>query len=201
MILSLLFVSPLAFAESIELSTGEVMDGKLIDFPKDVTVELPDGTKKTIPYLGITSIFKTTQPRSYTPFLNKDKDKSKKDQPLDKATKDSFDDLDADKGPYGTPSATFETWRKAALNDDISAMADCYVSYRKDDIKKDLKKLSKKTRKDMKNAMIETIFTPTEPYYQGESAIMEVSWSKGPASQTQTLKFSIENGKDWKIVE
>ena len=53
----------------------------------------------------------------------------------------------------------------------------------------------------MKNAMIETIFTPTEPYYQGESAIMEVSWSKGPASQTQTLKFSIENGKDWKIVE
>lgn len=201
--LGILLSSPLVLAESIELSTGEVLDGKLLDFPKDVTVELPDGTKRVIPYLGISSIFKKNAPPSYTPFLNKS-DKAPQGEgktTLDKVEKNDFDEMDPAKGPFGTPMLTFDTWKKAALADDIDAMANCYVAYRKDDIKKNLKKISKKTRQEMKNAMIETIFTPSQTYYQGQSAIMEVSWTKGLASETQTLKFSLENNKDWKIVE
>lgn len=202
--LLLLFISPLALAESIELSTGEVVDGKLIDFPKDVTIQLTDGTKKTVPYTGITSIYKKSPPQSFSPFLGKDKDadaKGEKKSELGKVDNDSFAETDPSKGPYGTPTLTFETWKKAATNDDLDGMVNCYVAYKKNDIKKGLKKLSKKTREDMKTAMIETIFTPSAPYYQGDSAIMEVSWSKGLASETQTLKFRLENSKDWKIVE
>lgn len=175
------------------------MDGKVLNLPKEIMIELSDGSKKTVPYTDITSIYKKEIPQSYTPFLNKNKDAKK--SPLEKEAADSFAELDTDKGPYGTPSLTFETWRKAAMADDIDGMVNCYAEYRKNDIKKGLKKLNKKTREDMKTAMIETIFTPNQPYYQGDSAIMEVSWSKGLASQTQTLKFKLEKNKDWKIVE
>ena len=204
--LFLLLVSSLAFAESIELSTGEVVDGKLIDFPKDVTIELTDGTKKTVPYTGITSIYKKSAPQSFSPFLGKGKDKDingpgEKKPELGKVDTDSFSETDATKGAYGTPTLTFETWKRAAAADDIDGMVNCYAEYKKNDIKKGLKKLNKKTREEMKTAMIETIFTPNQPYYQGDSAMMEVSWSKGLASATQTLKFKLENNKDWKIVE
>jgi hypothetical protein len=197
MIILAVFLScPLSWAENVELSTGEVLEGKLLNFPKDVTVELSDGTKKTIPYLGINSIYKDAAPQQFTPFLKDKKDKKS----LDKVDKD-FEDLDATKGLYATPGNTFQTWKKAALAGDIDGMVDCYVETRKGDVKKDLKKLSKKTREEMKLSIAQTLFTPSTPYYQGEFAIMEVTWAKGLASQTQTLKFVIENNKDWKIVE
>ncbi len=191
-----------AFAESIALSTGEVIDGNLVEFPKDVTIQLQDGTKKTVPYLNITSIYKNLPPQTYTPFLNSDKQANKKT--LDE--KSSSSELltfanDEVPGPYSSPIQTFQTWKNAALQDDIDGMSNCYVTSRKGDVKKDLKKLPKKSRDDMKRAMIETIFTPSQPYYQGELAIMEVSWTKGLASQTQTLKFSLEGNKEWKILE
>jgi hypothetical protein len=44
-------------------------------------------------------------------------------------------------------------------------------------------------------------FHSFQPLLPREFAIMEVSWTKGLASQTQTLKFTLENNKDWKIVE
>lgn len=201
-LLSFVLASPLVMAESIELSTGEVVDGKLVEFPKEVTIELTDGSKMKIPYEGINSIYKVTAPRSYTPFLTKDKEKDgKKDKGLDKAVDNSFEDMDASKGPYATPTLTFQTWKKAAMNDDIDGMANCYSSSKKNSVKKDLKKISKKTREEMRSAMTQTIFTPNEPYYQGEFAIMEVSWTKGLASQNQTLKFTLENNKEWKIAE
>lgn len=189
------------FAESIALSTGEVIDGNLVEFPKDVTIQLQDGTKKTVPYQSITSIYKNSPPQTYTPFLSSDKQHKKT---LD--DKSSSSELltfanDEVPGPYSSPIQTFQTWKNAALQDDIDGMSNCYISSRKGDVKKDLKKLPKKSRDEMKRAMIETIFTPSQPYYQGELAIMEVSWTKGLASQTQTLKFSLEGNKEWKILE
>lgn len=201
-ILLLLTTSPLVFAENVELSTGEVLDGKLIDFPKEVTIELSDGTKKKVPYQTINSIYKNAQPPvTYTPFLDKDKDKKKDSKGLDKSAEDAFEDIDASKGPYATPSHTFMTWKNAAMADNINGMADCYAVSRKSDVKKELKKIPKKSREEMKTAMAQTLFTANQPYYQGEFAIMEVTWTKGLASQTQTLKFTLENNKDWKIVE
>jgi hypothetical protein len=197
LLLSILLAPSLTWSESIELTTGEVLDGKLSDFPKDVTIELPDGGKKKIPYAEISSIYKNIPPQAYKPFLGK----SKSNKSLDKIENDSFEDIDATKGPYGTPANTFDTWRKAALEDDVDAMSECYAQPRKAEVKKDLKKIPKKTRQEMRMAMTQTIFTPSNPYFQGEFAIMEVSWTKGLASQTQTLKFTLENNKDWKIVE
>ena len=69
LLLLIVLTSSLVWAESIELSTGEVLDGKLSDFPKDVTIELSDGNKKKIPYAEITSIYKNTPPQTYKPFL------------------------------------------------------------------------------------------------------------------------------------
>ena len=200
-VLSLVFLSPLCFAESISLSTGEVIDGSLIDFPKDVTIKASDGTTTKVPYDKITSIYKNLPPETYSPFLTGDKAK----KPLgDKAAsaENSFPEVTDEKGPYASPTQTFLTWKNAALKGDIDAMSDCYVSYRKKDVKKDLKKLSKRTREDMQRTMAATIFTPADAFFQGESAIMEVSWTKGLASQTQTLKFEIEgNNREWKILE
>lgn len=198
--LSFLLISPLVLAESIELSTGEVLDGKLLGFPKEVEIEMTDGTKKKVPYSDISSIYKDTAPTSFTPFVVKDKDK-KSDKSLDKKDASDFEDLDMSKGAYATPAHTFETWKRSAINDDIDGMANCYATARKSEMKKELKKIPKKNRLEMKMAMAQTIFTPSEPYYQGEFAIMEVTWTKGLASQTQSLKFSLENGKEWKIVE
>jgi hypothetical protein len=198
LVLTIVLATTAVWAESIELSTGEVIEGKLSDFPKDITVELSDGTKKKIPYQGISSIYKNGAPiTSYKPFL----EKSKENKTLDQVDSDSFEDIDATKGPYGTPTNTFETWKNAALKDDIDGMANCYAVPRKAEIKNELKKISKKTRQEMKLAMTQTIFNTSRPYFQGESAIMEVSWTKGLASQSQTLKFTLENNKDWKIVE
>jgi hypothetical protein len=206
----LMLGSPQVWAESIELSSGEVLDGNLLGFPKEIEVELSDGTKKKLPYSEISSIYKNTPPQSFTPFTtspakeNKDKDIGKSGKgkgSLDRPTKDDFAELDMTKGAYSSPSHTFETWKRAAINDDIDGMANCYAESRKSDIKKELKKIPKKNREDMKMAMSQTIFTPSDPYYQGEFAIMEVTWAKGLASQTQTLKFMFENNKEWKIVE
>ena len=95
LILPIFFLSSFAWAESIELTTGEVLDGKLYEFPKDVTIELSDGTKKKIPYNEISSIYKNTPPQPFKPFLAK----SKESRPLDKHDADDFDDIDASKGP------------------------------------------------------------------------------------------------------
>lgn len=196
----LLLLSNQCFAESLSLTTGEIIEGKLVEFPKEITIQLPDGTKTVVPYQNITSIFKAAPPETYSPFLTPDKSK----KPLgDKNAKDTeFSSLEDAKGPYATPIQTFTTWKDAALRDDLDGMVNCYVSYRRDEVKKDLKKLSKKTRQQMQAAMAATIFTPSEPFFQGELAIMEVSWTKGLASQTQTLKFTMEgNDKEWKILE
>jgi len=197
LMISIVLVTSSVWAESIELTTGEVFDAKLTDFPKEVSVELPDGTKKKIPYAEISSIYKNIPPQAYKPFLGKNKD----DKAIDKVDTAGFEEIDATKGPFGTPVNTFDTWRKAALVDDIDTMANCYAASRKAEVKKELKKIPKKTRQEMKMAMTQTIFNPSTPYYQGEFAMMEVSWTKGLASQTQTLKFILENNKDWKIVE
>lgn len=198
--LCVLLVSNACLAESISLSSGEVVEGKLIEFPKEVTLELPDGTKSKIPYQNITSIYKASPPETYSPFLTPGKDS----KPLGEKTPADigFATQEEGKGPYATPMQTFNTWKEAALKDDIDGMVNCYVSYRKEEVKKDLKKLPKRTRKDMQAAMAGTIFTPSDPFFQGELAIMEVSWTKGLASQTQTLKFTLEGDKkEWKILE
>jgi hypothetical protein len=186
------------YAESLSLSSGEVIEGSLIEFPKEIIVLLPDGIKKTYPYNNVTSIYKNQPPASFTPFVSGDK--KPKTEP-EKTIAQEFPEIDASKGPYASPQVTFMTWKAAAIKGDIDAMADCYASYRKSEIKKEMKKIPKKTREDMRRAMVDTIFSPSDPYFQDSTAIMEVSWTKGLASQNQTLKFALENNKDWKIVE
>ena len=193
--LSLLFFSGLCFAESIELSTGEVIDGKVKNIPSDLVVELSDGTKKKISYSDIESIYKLKPPTTFTPFLEEKKKGLGKENP--DTQKFEMDEA----GSYASPVGTFLTWKAAALQGDIDKMSDCYVSHRKKEVRKKLRRIPRKKRDEMRKAMLETIFTPMKPFYQGEMAILEVTWTKGLVSQTQTLKFSLEGQDTWKILE
>jgi hypothetical protein len=68
LVLTFSMISSDAQAESVALSTGEILEGRLLDFPKEVTIELSDGTKTKISYEAISSIFKASTPPPFSPF-------------------------------------------------------------------------------------------------------------------------------------
>lgn len=107
---------------------------------------------------------------------------------------------DMQKGPYATPKNTFETWRRASVKGDTKKMILCYVSFRQNQIKKQLKKIPRNKRKDMQEASNNTLFSLGKPYYQGDRASLEVTWNHGLRSDTQTLRFMLEK-QEWKIVQ
>lgn len=101
---------------------------------------------------------------------------------------------------FTTPLSTFQVWREAAIRGDIDGMAECYVSYRQKDVKKDLKKLPKEDFNKMRVATTQTEFAPAEPIYQGDRASLEINWRLGVNGESQVLQFSLEQN-DWKIIQ
>lgn len=173
------------------MKTGEVFDAKSIDVPDEITMTLPDGTQKKVKKSDIQSIH-LHRPKQFRTDEGK--------RPATEAEIQAAIDEFKVKQPYETPKQTFLTWRAHAEEGDINGMVDCYASFRQSTVKKNLKKIKRKEREEMKQTMQLTSFVAQDPIYQGEKAFMEVTWSKGLYAENQVLKFILEDDQ-WKIIE
>lgn len=108
--------------------------------------------------------------------------------------------LPKEESKYSTPSRTFEAWREAAEAGNINEMVNCYAEFRKEDVKKTLRKLSRKERAKMRKTTLITEFLPAQPLYKGDRAALEINWRIGLQGDTQVLQFMLE-GNDWKIIQ
>jgi hypothetical protein len=177
--LSLLF--PSAGAETLFLKSGERVEGTLQSYQDSTfSVIQPGGETRKISREEVTKIdIQSEAPGTPMHFLSA----------LPKAT-----------SKYATPSQTFAVWKKAAISGDIDAMVDCYALFRKDDIKRELKRFSREQREQMRKTTAITEFTPAEPLYQGDRAALEVTWRIGLQSDSQVIQFMLD-GNDWKIIQ
>ncbi|MFH1262172.1 MAG: hypothetical protein V1495_01840 [Pseudomonadota bacterium] len=177
---------PIVRAETVRLKSGELIEGTVQDFQENIlSMAQPDGKIRKIVRDEIVQIeFQKPAPPLVT----------------SPPPETFLDALPKTVSKFQTPRQTFLTWRKAATAGDIDSMADCYSAIRKNDVKKELKKLSRDQRDQMRQATATTEFTPAEPFYQGDRAVLEVTWRVGLQSDSQILQFTLE-GKDWKIIQ
>lgn len=182
-----------AHAGQIALKSGEVLDSKTIKLPETFTIVLTDGTEQTVKTKDVQSIQLQKNP-SIKNLIQQNED------PIDPQSLQSALDEFRTLSPFETPKQTFLTWKKYAEDGSIDGMTQCYASYRQDQVKKNLKKIKKKARKEMQHTMQVVDFIAADPIYQGKQAFLEVTWSKGLHSESQVLKFILEKDQ-WKIIE
>lgn len=192
-ILIVLLLSAHVWAAQIGLKSGEVIDAKKVDLPDKIAITGVDGKTQTIDTKEIQSI-ELEKAKTIKPLL-------KKNSPTLTETeiKNALDEFKELK-PFETPKQTFLTWKDHASKGSIDGMVNCYASYRKSDVRKKLRKIRRKERKEMQQSMDLTSFVVADPIYQGKQAFLEVTWTKGLHSESQVLKFILED-QNWKIIE
>lgn len=179
--------STVAGAETLFLASGEIVEGTLTAVADNVfSVSQPNGEARKIPRGEILRIEIQKPPQETSPTAG--------------IPKNFLNALVKEPSKYGTPVQTFQAWRKAAMAGDIDGMVDCYTSFRKDEVRRELKKLPKDARDQMRKTTALTEFTPAEPLYQGDRAALEVTWRIGLQSDSQVLQFSLEKN-DWKLIQ
>lgn len=181
-----------AKAQHISLKSGEVISFKDINLPETLMIDTLDGQKKEIKLKDIQS-FEFQPSTSVKPFLPRQKstDQSEVHSALKAFEKRS---------PFETPKQTFLTWKDHASKGSIDGIASCYTTSRHDKVKKKLRKIKRKQRLAMQEAVNATSFTVGDPLYQGNKAFLEVNWTKGLHSESQVLKLLLEKNQ-WKIIE
>ncbi|MEZ4820144.1 MAG: hypothetical protein R3A45_09720 [Bdellovibrionota bacterium] len=189
---AIVFYATPSWSAQIALQSGEVIDASKIDLPDQISITLEDGSTKKIDTKSIQSIELYQHP-SISPLLTPE---TKLTEDEIKNALDEFRQLK----PYETPKQTFLTWKEQAGKGSISGMVDCYASYRQSEVRKKLKKINRKKRKEMQQTMNLTSFTVADAVYQNNQAFLEVTWSKGLHSENQVLTFILE-GQEWKIIE
>ena len=179
------FFSPgIAFADTVHLKNGETLAGEVDTLKEGVlNLKLADGGTRSVKRAEIASIL-------FGP----------PEKPVEKGNQNFLTTFPKADSPFQTPRATFERWRAAAIRGDIKGMVECYASFKQSDVKKELKKLPKDAFEKMREATAETQFVASDPFYQGDRAIMEVNWTKGLSGDSQSLSFVLEKN-DWKIVQ
>jgi len=177
-------------AETVFLKTGDTLEGTIQQMTSDqVTLSLPGGSTRKIPKSQISRIeFGSTR-------------SAEKPSPSPPVTEPNFlSTLTKPESKYGTPAATFELWKTAAIAGDIDKMVDCYASFQQKEIRKQLKDLPKDAREKMRSTTARTQFTPAKPFYQGDRALLEITWQSGLQSDTQVLQFVLEKNH-WKLIQ
>lgn len=186
-VLFVLWACAPAVAETLLLKTGEIVEGTIQSYQDNAfSIAQPNGQIRKIPKSEVThiEIQKTSEPPA-----------EKKEIP-----KTFLSALPKSASKFQTPLQTFQTWRIAAIAGDVDGMVDCYASFRKNVVKKELKKLSRDQRDQMRKTTATTEFMPGEPLYQGDRAVLEVTWRIGLQSDNQVFQFTLE-GNDWKIIQ
>ncbi len=178
-----------AHAETIRLKGGETINGTVSHYYGGiVSILMPDGSTKTVGRNEIIAIEFESLPSEVTKA------------PEEKKSSTNFLALSKSTSKYGSPLATFETWRKAAIAGEVDAMADCYASFKQSDVKKQLKSLKKEDREKMRETTARTDFVPAEPFYQGDRAMLEIKWQLEMNGDSQVLQF-IQEKNEWKIIQ
>ncbi len=187
--LSVLFLPKPSHAEWIRLKSGEVIEGIVERIAEgDLFIALKDGESRKVGKGEVASI--DFGPKKKEPILDTNENK----------TEHFLNALAKKDSKYGTPLQTFQAWKAAAVAGNIDQMVDCYASFKQKEIKKELKKIPREKREQMKTTTAQTEFVPTEPYYQGERAVLEVNWQYGLQGDSQTLQFILEKDQ-WKIIQ
>ncbi len=186
-----------ATAETFRLKSGESFQGTIEHVYRGIySVSLPDGTKRTLgtnDLVSITFVAPEPQPAAgSTPPTPGATPTPPQTNLLSAVTTPA--------SPFGSPTATFQTWRAAAIGGDIRKIVDCYASFRQKDVRKQLKRLSKKDMDAMRETTAKTEFVPQDPVFQGDRAFLEVSWTLGLQGDNQSLQFILEKDA-WKIVQ
>ena len=182
----------LSTAETFVLKSGEQITGKIMQVVDGVYhVRLTSKEVRTIKAKDLYRIEYATSKET-----TKSKKKALKKQPENFLTSAK----PKNNSPYATPKLTFQKWKQAAEKGDIDGMAKAYASFRQKEVRKQLKKIPKSKRKEMQETTSRTDFIPGDPYYQGDRAVLEVTWRSGAHTDTQSLKFILE-GNDWKILQ
>ncbi|MFH1017030.1 MAG: hypothetical protein V1798_02465 [Pseudomonadota bacterium] len=170
----------------MRLKSGEVLEGTIKGVADGVyAVTTREGPERKIAKEQILSI-------DYTPFPV-----SKSAKPAG-ATPNLLTETAKPSSPFATPRLTFEMWKTAAVKGDIDQIVKCYVSSKQKEKAKELKKIPKETFQKMKEVTVETLFSPAEPVYQGDRAMMEVNWTHGLIGESQVLQFVLEKN-EWKL--
>ena len=185
----ILFLIPLPlFAETVFLKSGEIVEGTIRSYQADtLSIAQPNGQIRKIPKAEIVKL----EFQKEAPLL----------KPSQEAPKTFLNALPTKElSKFQTPGQTFQTWRKAAIAGDIDGMVDCFASFRRDTVRKELKAIPKDQREQMKRTTAMTEFAPTEPLYQGDRAVLDVTWRLGLQSDDQVLQFFLEKN-DWKIIQ
>ncbi len=183
-------------ADVLKLKNGRQIEGRLDHyFDEAFTITEKDGKRRRVSRSQVSSIELGKRQNISAP-----KKKAAKPKEVSPEPTNFLDSISKPDSPYSTPPATFSTWREAAIKGDLKAMVRCYASYRQKDVRKQLKKLSRKKREEMRSATAQTDFFPSEPFFKGERAMLEITWSKGLHGETQVLQFVLE-GNDWKILQ
>jgi hypothetical protein len=176
-----------AAAETLVLTSGEVVEGTLTAVADNIfSVSQPNGETRKIPRAEILRIEVQKSPQEHGPTAE--------------IPKNFLNALVKEPSKFETPVQTFQTWRKAAMAGDIDGMVGCYASFRRDDVRRDLKKLPKEQREQRRKPTAMTEFTSAEPLYQGDRAALEVTWRIGLQSDSQVLQFALEK-TDWKLIQ
>ena len=193
------FSSTLSWGQSLLLKSGEIVEGEIVAAPKTLSIQTPTGEKREVPFSDILSYQKET-PKKTQETQESDKNVAE-DSGIAIPPVQDLADLEKQDLRFSTPENTFEVWKEAALSGDIKLMTECYVSYLQKDIKKGLKKLSKKVRRDMAKTTAMTNFIPDQASYPSPTtASLDITWNRGEHIQTQTLRFQKEKDQ-WKLLE
>ena len=188
-------VASLASAETIRLKNGEVLEGAVQHYYGGiVTLTLSNGVTRTVGRDQMASIeFEPADPK-------KSPAPEAKPAPTSAEPPNFMNTMFKKEAPFASPAATFESWRRAAVAGDMKKMVACYASFRKKEVEKQLKKLSKDAREEMARTTAQTEFVPAVPFYQGDRALLEVKWASGLQGDSQVLQFVLEKD-EWKIIQ
>jgi|GEM_PF-3769813 len=192
--LLMLFAHPLS-AQQMSLKSGEILILKDINLPETIVVKTQSGQTRNIALKDIQSV-ELSPATSVKHLLNVNTTHAQASDQEIKEALQSFETLT----PFQTPKQTFLTWKEAAVTGSVENMVACYSKNRQPGVRKNLKKIKRKERIAMKEAANITTFSVGDPLYQGNQAFLEVTWNKGLYSESQVLKFLLENN-DWKIIE
>jgi len=100
---------------------------------------------------------------------------------------------------YDTPEKTFDTWRYAARNLDISTLLSTYAKSARPSIESDLAKSSKEALKSMQDEAKNTDFKIEKIVYEDNLAYLRVLRKVKNQNEVEVLTM-IKEGDKWKLL-
>ncbi len=102
-------------------------------------------------------------------------------------------------GKFSSPQETFETWKYAAQNLDISLLVSTYASSARSSMEDEFKNAAPQEMKQMQDEAKKTKFSIEKVVYEGDRAFLRVKREYKSRWEDEVLTM-VREGQEWKIL-